>query len=468
MGVEGRTYRPVVDHDACGVCSVCLHACPAERVPELRIETESLRGRIYGHEDPFALPFSDNRPTIPPCREACPLGQDVPAYVGLLARGMVREALDRILDHNPLPSVCGHICTRPCEAACTRARLNDPVPIRALKAFASNSGGPRSKPAPVPGGKRPSVAIVGSGPAGLTAAHDLARRGIRPLVLESHHLPGGMLAWAVPRFRLPQEALDKDIRAVLDLGVELKTGVAFGTDVTLEDLHKQGIRAVLLATGTLRGLSLDIPGEGSRGVKDGLAFLRAVNSGDFVSPGRQVLVVGGGNAAMDSARTARRLGSEVTVIYRRGPEQMPAHSREVREAEQEGVIFKFLAAPLRVLVDDEGSMKGLMCIRTELRRTEQDKRLRPFPLPGTEHEITGDALIPAIGQAPDLALLLKGLGLESAAGLKFDPATLDTGCRGVFAAGDLLTGPTSVVEAMACGRSAAGVIWDFLQEGNEV
>ncbi len=463
MGVEGRTYRPVVDHDICGACAVCLHGCPAERIPEMRSEPESLRGRIYGHEDPFALPLVDSPAAIPPCRAACPLGQDIPGYVGLLAQGLVREALERIHEHNPLPSVCGHICTRPCEAACTRTRLNDPVPIRALKAFASQRGGAGPVQVGALEDNRPSVAIVGSGPAGLTAAHDLARRGIRCLVLESHDRPGGMPAWAVPRFRLPPEALERDIQGILGLGVELRTNVRFGFDVTLEDLHEQGIRAVLLATGTVKGLSLDIPGENSQGVMDGLAFLRGVNSGDHRVPGGHVLVVGGGNTAMDAARTVRRLGGEATVIYRRGPGQMPAGSAEVREAEQEGVMFCFLTAPLRIIAGEDGRMKGLLCIRTELRRTEQDKRPKPFPLSGTEYEIAGDALIPAVGQVPDLTPLVKGLGLKDSARFRLDPASLETGYSSVFAAGDLLTGPTSVVEAMAGGRRAARAIRDYLQ-----
>ncbi len=463
MGVEGRTYRPVLDHDVCGACSVCLHACPAERIPEMRSEPDSLRGRIYGQGDPFALSFPESKAEIPPCRAACPLGQDIPGYVGLLAQGLVREALDRILEHNPLPSVCGYICTRPCEAACTRNHMDDPVPIRALKAFASQRSDPGTRPVAASKGKRPSVAIVGSGPAGLTAAHDLALEGIRCLVLESYDRPGGMPAWAVPRFRLPSEALERDIQGILALGVELRTNVRFGVDVNLGDLHKQGVRALLLATGTVKGLPLKIPGDNSKGVMDCLAFLRGVNSGEDRPPGRQVLVVGGGNAAVDAARTARLLGSEVTVIYRRGLEQMPADSAEVKQAEREGVAFRFFSAPLRVVAGEDDRLKGLACISTELRQTEQDKRPMPFPLPGTEHEIPGDALIAAVGQAPDLTPLQRGLGLKDSSRLLLDPAGPKTGCRGVFAAGDLLNGPTSVVEAMAGGRRAALAIRSYLK-----
>ncbi|MCF8063414.1 MAG: FAD-dependent oxidoreductase [Deltaproteobacteria bacterium] len=465
MGVEGRTHRPVVDHGICGACAVCFHGCPAERVVEVRDGPDSLRGRVYRGAGSFALPVPGSPAQDPPCRAACPLGQDVPGYLRLLAEGRIQEALDRILEDNPLPAVCGHVCTRPCEAACTRSRIHDAVPIRTLKAFAA-LGGRRTPIAAVGGG--PLVAVVGSGPAGLTAAHDLARSGFRSMLIESHNRPGGMLAWAVPPFRLPREALETDIQAILEMGVELRAGLRFGKDVGLGDLREEGIRALLLAAGATRSLALEIPGEDSQGVVDSLAFLRRVHAGDDRPLGGRVLVVGGGSAAMDAARTARRLGSEVLVVYRRERRDMPADPQEVEEAAAEGVAFCFLTAPVRVIVDRDGRMQGLECVRTRLGEAESGARPRPVPVPGTGHEIAGDALITALGQAPDLPRILEALGKEHAARFRLDPESGETGLAGIFAAGDFLNGPGSVVEAMACGRRAARAVHEFLRRGGSL
>jgi len=465
MAVEGRTHRPVVDHDACGACAVCLHGCPAERVAEMRAEADSLRGGIYGKGHPFALPLAEPPGQPPPCRAACPLDQDVPGYLRLLSLGRVQEALGHILQDNPLPAVCGHVCTRPCEAACTGTRIREAVPIRALKAFAALGG--RRGPSPRVEG-RPEVAVIGSGPAGLTAAHDLARSGVRPMLIETHDRPGGMLAWAVPGFRLPREALEADIRAILEMGVVLRTGLAFGRNVSLAQLRSEGVRALLLAAGTTRGINLDIPGAGSLGVEDSLTFLRRFNAGDDSPPGKRVLVVGGGSAAMDAARAARRLGSEVLVVYRRDRGGMPADPSEVEDAGKEGVAFRFLTAPVRAAADESGRVRRLQCVRTELSEAGQGERFRPLPVPGTEHGIAADAVITALGQTADLPPILQALGAEEARRFHLDPGSGDTGVPGVFAAGDFLHGPSSVVEAMAGGRRAARAVEAFLRKGGSL
>lgn len=463
MAVEGRTHRPVVNHEACSACGICLGGCPAERVPELHLEPDSLRGQVY--KKGGLTPLSFSQASDPPCRAACPLGQNVPEYVRLLAQGRADDALDCILEHNPLPGVCGHVCTRPCEAACTRNRINGPVPIRALKAFAALRG--RKAPRNTASG-RPLVAVVGSGPAGLTAAHDLARYGIRSVLLESHHRPGGMLAWAIPRFRLPEGVLEADVQRILALGVDLKTGVRFGSDMTLEELRTMGIRVLLLAAGTPRGLPLDIPSERSEGVQDCLDFLSRINAEDDRPPGGRVLVVGGGNAAMDAARTALRLGSEVTVIYRRKRGNMPADPAEVQEAEREGAAFRFLTAPLRVIPNENGRIQALTCIRTELGELKHGSRPGPVHVSGTEHDLAADSLIIAAGQRPDAAPLIHGLGPDLAPRIRLDMQTEETGCPGVFVAGDLVSGPGSVVEAMAGGRRAAHAIREFIEQGKSL
>jgi len=465
MAAEGRTHRPVVDHAACTACAVCLHGCPAERIVEMRAEADSLRGRVYRGGDGYAMPLGGSPPQDPPCRAACPLGQDVPGYLRLLSKGRIQEALDLILEDNPLPTVCGYVCTRPCEKACTRSRIHGPTPIRALKGFAALRG--RRKPTARVGGP-PVVAVIGSGPAGLTAAHDLARKGIRPLLLEAQDRPGGMLAWAVPGFRLPREALETDVRAVLETGVALRTGRRFGEDVDLEDLRREGVRALILAAGTTRGLPLEIPGEDIPGVLDSLAFLRRFNDGDERPPGKRILVVGGGNAAMDVARAARRLGSEVLVLYRRERGDMPADPLEVEAAAEEGVGFRFLTTPVRVTAAGDGRMQGVECVRTELSRAERGAQPRPVPVAGTGHEIAADALITALGQAPELSPILEALGGEQALRFRPDPESGETGLSGIFAAGDFLHGPSSVVEAMAGGRHAARVVQAFLRRGGSL
>ena len=460
MAIEGRTYRPVVDAEACGACTICTRECPAERIPEMQTEPDSLRGSVYraraGRTD------SPGR-EVPPCRAACPLDQDVPGYLHLLSQGRTQEALDRILESNPLPAVCGHVCTRPCERACTRGLLDRPVPIRALKEAASRIGRSPVRPS-IPSSKSGlDVAVIGSGPSGLSAARDLALQGFRVRVLESWDRPGGMLAWAIPGFRLPLEALEADVARIQALGVEILTSVRFGDDIAWEDLQNEGARALLLATGTMKSGPLGIPGEQTPGVLDALAFLRRVSRGEGSPPGESVLVVGGGNAALDAARTALRLGSsQVSLVYRRGRGEMPADPAEVRGAEKEGIAFRFLTAPTRVAVSGEGRMKGLTCVRTELKELGAGRRPRPVPVPGTEHEIVADALIAAVGQKPDPTPLLPGLSPKDRFRFRPDPDTQQTACNGVFAAGDFVNGSTVVVEAMASGRRAARAIAAYL------
>jgi len=463
LAVEGRTHRPVVDALVCGACSICVRGCPAEFMPEMRTESDSLRGAVYQTRPPQAGPRDSTRADTPPCQASCPLDQDVPGYVRLLSEGRIQEALDRILEANPLPAVCGHVCTRPCERACTRGSLDSPVPVRALKEAAARIG---RAPAPhsIPSQKSGfDVAVVGSGPAGLSAARDLALQGLRVQVLELNDRPGGMLSWAIPAFRLPLEALEADVARIQSLGVDIRTGIRFGNDITWEDLRREGIRALLLATGTMKGVRLGIPGEKSPGVHDALAFLRLVSRDNGSPPGERVLVVGGGNAALDAARTALRLGSKsVSIVYRRGRDEMPADPAEVREAEREGVSFRFLTAPMRVAMSEEGPMKGLTCVRIELRESGADRRPQPVPLPGTEHEIAADALIMAVGQVPDPAPLIRGLSPEDQQRFRPDPVSLETSCKGVFAAGDFVHGSTTVVEAMASGKRAAHAITAYL------
>lgn len=465
MAVEGRTHKPVVDHLKCGTCSVCLEACPAEVIPEFRREDGSVRGKVYGASNSRVSPNWSKGFPEPPCRLACPIHQDVRGYMGLIAEGLHREALELIRETNPLPSVCGYVCHHPCEKACIRGKVDDPLSIRALKRFLSDYDHGEFRPPDVSKGRGRKVAIVGGGPAGLTAAHDLAINGYEVEVVESFREPGGMLAWAIPDFRLPREALRRDIEYIRRMGVHIRTGVAFGKEVVLGDLRSTGAEAVILATGTMKNLRMGIQDEdGFEGLMDCLTFLRRFGDQEKIRMGDRALVIGGGNAAMDTARCAIRLGAkEVTVLYRRSPEEMPADREEVEEALAEGVRIKYLTTPVRVL-GSGGNVEALECVKNELGEPDPSGRRRPVPLEGSEFVITTGSIISAIGQEPDYSLPEKGLGETSLSRpLHINKESLWTGVEGVFAAGDFASGASTVVEAMASGRRAGQAVMKYFE-----
>ncbi|MCU0724147.1 MAG: FAD-dependent oxidoreductase, partial [Planctomycetes bacterium] len=364
----------------------------------------------------------------PPCQRACPAGQDASGYVALVAHGRAGEALDLIgLDH-PLPGVLGRVCFHPCETACKRGTVDEPVRICALKRFAADEGrgrGGRPSPPPRRADGRP-VAVVGSGPAGLSCAWALARAGHRPVVFESLPAAGGMLRAGIPEYRLPRDVLDEEIARILETGVELRLGTPAGT---LAGLRAQGFSAVFLATGAHRGLRLGVPGDGEfGGQEDCTAFLREVNLGRRRHlPGKRVAVVGGGNAAVDAARAALRLGAEkVAIVYRRTEAEMPAYAAEVRAAREEGIEFVFLASPARIAGRD-GRVAGIECVRNELGEPDASGRRRPVPVPGSGFLVEADGLIAAVGQEPDLEFLgpdRSGLAAGPNRALRADPVTL--------------------------------------------
>ncbi len=463
MAVAGRTHRPVIDHGRCTPCSICVGTCPVEMTPEMTREENSLRAGIARKRGEKRVLIPPLNPQSPPCQAACPLHQDVRAYIGHIAAGRYREALEVIRATNPLPSVCGYVCPRPCEASCMRGFFDEAVAIRRLKRFVTSKVSVDLPQRVLPGGVK--VGVVGAGPAGLTAAHDLALQGFSVEVIESFDEPGGMPAWAIPEFRLPREVLRRDIAYLRHKGVHIRTGLAFGRDITLSDLKKEGISALIVATGTQRGLAL--PGEETgkyEGYLDCLDFLRSCGRSLSLDKGVRVLVLGGGNAAFDSARSAVRLGAgEVKVLYRRGPEQMPAHPHEIEAALGEGVNLAYFTAPKRIL-SSGGKVKGLECIRTELREETGSGGGRPVPIPGSAFELEADMVICAMGQAPDPGPVARGLWGERAGSLEGDQETGCTNMPGVFMAGDFLNGPTTVVEAMASGRRAARAVERYLSE----
>jgi heterodisulfide reductase subunit A-like polyferredoxin len=400
-----------------------------------------------------------------PCRLACPAGLNVQGYVQMVKEGKYRQALEIIMQDLPLPGVLGRICPHGCEDACRRCEVDQPVAIRDLKRLAADQVDPREIGIACAPKRSERVAVIGSGPAGLSCAYHLARRGIGATIFEALPQAGGMLRVGIPAHRLPREVLDHEIEVITNLGVEIKTNTALGRDVTVDGLLKEGYAAVYLALGAHKGIELGIPGEKAEGVRQGVDFLREANLNGTVPVGRKVVIVGGGNVAIDVSRSAVRLGAEeVSIVYRRTRSEMPAWEEEIRAAESEGVGITYLAAPQEVLTKD-GRLVGLRLIRMRLTEPDSSGRKRPVPVPGSEFEIECDQLIPAIGQRPDLASLeeVSGLTFSRWGTAEVDSVTYATEREGVFAGGDLQTGPWVAIGAVAAGKEAAESIARFIE-----
>ncbi|NLO75230.1 MAG: NADH-quinone oxidoreductase subunit NuoF [candidate division WS1 bacterium] len=389
-----------------------------------------------------------------PCEHACPAGIDVPAYVNLIAQGKFDEAYAVIRDANPFPSVCGRVCTAYCEAQCRRGQMDAPVAIRLLKRAASDLRTTTWKPELEPQRHR-KVAVVGSGPAGLTVAYDLVRKGYEVTVFEKQAIPGGMLALGIPDYRLPAEILQKEIQEILDLGIELQTGVEFGKDITLQDLGDQGYEAVFLGIGCQVGIPLEVPGAEAEGVLDAVKFLRELALREEPQIGGRVAVIGGGDTAIDSARSALRLGAkEVHLVYRRTEEEMPAHPEEIEAARAEGIKFHMLAAPREVL-SKQGKVAGLVCQQMRLGEFDKSGRRRPVPVEDADFTLEVDTVIAAIGQRMDPACVC----VDCDGGkILSEPRTGETSLPEVFAGGDATWGPMTAVDAIADGHRAAAAI----------
>ncbi len=469
---DGRFHARVrrkaryVDEAACTGCQMCETACTVAVPDQFNADLVARRAAYIAFPQAVPKKAVIDRCGSSPCSYECPAGIQAHGYVSLIRSGLYEQAFQLVLEATPLAGTLGRACYAPCETECTRGELEGTLPIRRLKRFIDDYhherfDGPGVTMPPSNGRK---VAIVGSGPAGLTAAWQLARQGYEVRIFEAAPEPGGFLRLAIPAYRLPADVVARDIKNVTDIGVEIATSSSVGD---LEGLRRDGYDAVLVATGTPRSTSLGVPGEERTGVVGGVEFLRAVRLGHPAhSEGKRVVVVGGGNVAMDAARTARRLGARsVTVVYRRGREEMPAHPAEVDDAEREGVRFDFLVAPVEVLGDEKGNVRGLRCTRMALGTPDVSGRRRPEPVAGSELTIDCDEVVEAIGMAPDTRAFNAMVAVNGNGTLRADPETLQTEVPWIFAAGDVVTGPSDITRAVGEGRRAAHMIDRWLHGG---
>jgi heterodisulfide reductase subunit A-like polyferredoxin len=453
-----------LDAAKCKSCGVCTEACPVT-LPSEFDEGLGQRKAIYRHY-PQAVPsaFAIKKYGRPPCTLTCPAQINVQGYVQLIKVGKYQEAVRLIMERLPLPGVLGRICPQPCEDRCLRRKVDAPVAIRDLKRFAADRVDLDSMAPPQVEARSEKIAIIGSGPAGLSCAYHLARRGYRPTVFEALSQAGGMLRVGIPEYRLPRQVLDREIDHIRRQGVELRTDTALGRDFTLDGLFEDGYQAVFLGIGCHVGKPLGIPGEEAEGVIQGVEFLRRWNLGEPLTAGKKLAVIGGGIVAFEVARIARDLGSEVTILYPGGREEMAAFPLETEPAGEKGINIISLAAPLRVITGPDGKVSGLLCQKMKPAEPDASGASKPRPVAGTEFELAVDMIVPAMGrQVAADPLKDGGLKLSAGGAIEVDEVTYQTSRPGVFAAGDVHTGPWTAIEAVAGGIEAAESIDRYLR-----
>jgi len=415
----------------------------------------------------------------PLCVEGCPVDINIPLFIKFIKEKDYAKAVQTIKEKNNLPAICGRVCPQEnqCEKRCVLGKKYQPVAIGGLERFVADwemkhSADTRPVVLP-PSGKK--VAVIGSGPAGLTAAADLARLGHQVTIFEALHTAGGVLVYGIPEFRLPKTIVEKEINGIRQLGVEIKTNMVIGKIHTVDELLADGFDAVFVGTGAGLPYFMNIPGENLNGVYSANEFLTRINLmkaylfPEYLTPirlGKKVAVVGAGNVAMDSARTALRLGAqECYIVYRRSDQEMPARREEIEHAREEGVQFKLLTSPVEIIGDEKGWVRSMVCQRFELGEPDASGRRRPIAIPGSEYEIEIDTVIMAIGQGPNplIGQTTADLELNRNGNIVADESTGQTSKPGVFAGGDIVTGAATVIQAMGAGKKAAQAIHKFLQ-----
>ena len=484
FGVQLRQHPRYIDLDRCTGCGDCVEACPVT-VPG------TSRKAVFLAKDSQPECALIDRLGKPPCTDACPGGIHVQGYIALIAQKRFQEALDLIREAIPFPSICGRICTHPCELNCRRSEVDESVAIRQLKRFvadweSSNAGKATATKKEIipPAADAKQVAIVGSGPAGMTAADRLARQGYRVTVFEKSPIPAGMLAVGIPAYRLPRDVIAREYRHIQQLGVEIRlnTAIGAGGDYTLKDLFDSGYEAICLAIGAHKSLTLGLPGEKLPGVVFGIDLLKTISlwqqrkdvaCKDILQKllrrgvKTRVAVLGGGNTAMDVARSLKRFGiRDIQIVYRRSRNEMPALPEEVADVEKEGIPIHFLTAPTRVLGDPKNGVSGLECVRMQLGRPDNSGRRRPVPVSGTEFEMALEIVVLAIGQIPDITDLqsIHGINLTRDQRIQVDETSFATDIPGVFAVGDAVTrDKMSAIEAIGMGKQAARAIDAYLK-----
>jgi formate dehydrogenase beta subunit len=455
----GPDRLPVFDPEQCRGCGICVRACPRGVISLISSTTKILH-------------FNQQSECLAPCRQQCPAQIDIPTYIEQIREGRYKDAILTIKDRNPLPLACGRVCPHPCEEICRRSTEDEAVAINHLKRFAADwemsQGEHLDVPVAPPSGHK--VAVVGGGPGGLSCAYFLKRLGHDVTIFDMMPQLGGMLRYGIPEYRLPKKILDWEIEGILRLGIDVKTGVKFGQDFDLESLKADGFDAVFMAIGAWSSRRMGIEGEDLEGVWDGIHFLELFHLGDLPKIGKRVVVVGGGNTAIDAARSALRLGAEkVTLMYRRSREEMPANDLEVNAAEDEGIEMFFLAAPTKA-IGDNGKVKAVEYLKMQLGEPDASGRRRPEPIPGSETMMEADTIIAAIGQFPTIDFVEEHketgkLKITRWNSIAADEDTLQTDLPYVFTGGDCFTGPSIAVEAIGAGRFAARSIHYYLTQG---